>query len=52
LGIQGHDDYGKDFLLTVTSIYPGYEGVPNLGDALLGAALGFIDAAVRGVLVA
>jgi len=52
LGIQDHDDYGKDFLLTVASIYPDYEGVPNLGDVLLGTALEFVDAAIRGALAA
>jgi len=52
LGIQEGDYYGKDFLLAMASVYPGYEGVPRMGDVLLGAAYGFVDGAIGGGLVA
>jgi len=46
------DYFGKDFLLAMASVYPGYRGVPELGDVLLGAVYGLVDGALGGWLVA
>jgi hypothetical protein len=51
LGGEG-DYYGKDFLLMVASVYPGYRGVPEIGDVLLGTGIGLVDGAVAGFLLA
>ena len=46
------DYYGKDFLLAIASIYPGYKGIPVMGDVLLGAAYGFADGLIGGAIIA
>jgi hypothetical protein len=51
-GVTDGDHYGKDFMLAMASIYPGYRGIPELGDVLLGAGYGFVDGAVGGALLA
>ena len=51
LGAEG-DYYGKDFLLAIASVYPGYRGVPELPDILLGAGYGFVDGLIGGAVVA
>ena len=50
LGADG-DYYGKDFLLAVASIYPGYRGVPAVGDVIVGALYGLLDGAICGALL-
>jgi len=51
LGGEG-DYYGKDFLLAMASIYPGYRGVPEAGDVVVGALYGALDGAIAGGLLA
>jgi len=46
------DYFSKDFLLAMASVYPGYRGVPEFGDVLLGAVYGLADGAIGGWLVA
>ena len=51
-GVNEGDHYGKDFMLALASIYPGYRGLPEMGDTLLGAGYGFVDGALGGFLLA
>lgn len=52
-GIQpGGNYYGKDFLLAMASIYPGYRGVPEVQDSIYGALYGLADGLIAGVLIA
>ena len=44
--------YGKDFLLVVASVYPGYKGTPTYGDALIGGLYALVDGAISGALIA
>lgn len=44
--------YGKDFMLVMASVYPGYDGVMGYGDALVGGIYGFVDGAIGGGLLA
>jgi hypothetical protein len=37
--------YGSSFLEGISSIYPGFHGARNLGDALVGTAYGLVDGA-------
>ncbi len=46
------DYYGKDFLLAMASVYPGYRGVPELGDVVIGTLYGLVDGALAGLLLA
>jgi hypothetical protein len=46
------DYYGKDFLLAIASVYPGYKGIPVMGDVLFGAAYGFADGVIGGAVIA
>lgn len=50
-GVHDGGYYGKDFLLVMASVYPGYDGVPAWGDALIGGAYGFVDGLVGGALL-
>jgi hypothetical protein len=52
LGVKDGSYYGQDFLLVVASIYPGYRGVPQLGDILTGTAYGFLDGLIGGAIIA
>ena len=44
--------YGEHFLMTMTSVYPGYHATRSIGDVLVGACYGATDGAVAGALVA
>ena len=44
--------YGAEFLNVASSIYPGFHASRTLPDVLIGAAYGFVDGAVGGLLVA
>ena len=44
--------YGTGFLEFVSSIYPGFHGARNLGDALLGTVYGLFDGAGAGLILA
>jgi len=44
--------YAHDFLQTMASLYPGYEGAPRLGQVIIGTLYGVLDAAVAGALFA
>jgi hypothetical protein len=53
LGVkEGSSYYGKDFMLAMASVYPGYRGTPELGASLIGALYGFFDGVVGGVIFA
>jgi hypothetical protein len=52
-GIHASGSYwAKDFLLATASVYPGYRGVPEVGDTLLGAGYALVDGLVAGALLA
>lgn len=44
--------YGEHFLLTVSSVYPGYHASRTLADVLVGTGYALVDAAVAGLLSA
>lgn len=44
--------YGEHFLITMSSVYPGYHATRTIGDVLVGACYGTVDGAVAGALVA
>ena len=44
--------YAHDFLQTMASLYPGYEGAPRIGQVIVGTLYGVVDAAVAGALFA
>ena len=44
--------YGEHFLLTMSSVYPGYHATRTLGDVLVGTGYGLVDGAVAGLLFA
>ena len=44
--------YGEHFLLTMTSIYPGYHAARYWADVLVGAGYGIVDGAIAGLLIA
>jgi hypothetical protein len=44
--------YGEHFLLTMSSVYPGYHATRAVGDVLIGTAYGATDGAVAGFLFA
>lgn len=53
--IRGPQDgslYGKEFLLLVASVYPGYQGLPTIGQTIVGTVWGFADGFVGGALLA
>lgn len=52
IGVTEGGYYGKDFLLAMASIYPGYRGVPETGDILVGAGYGLVDGIIAGALLA
>jgi hypothetical protein len=51
-GVREGSYYGQDFLLMVASLYPGFRGVPEYGDALTGGAYGLLDGLIAGALFA
>lgn len=42
--------FGEHFLLTMSSVYPGYHATRTLGDVLVGTGYGMVDGAVCGLL--
>ena len=44
--------YGEHFLVTMSSVYPGYHATPTVGDMLVGACYGALDGGVAGLLLA
>ena len=44
--------YGEHFLLTMSSVYPGYHATRTVGDVLIGTGYGAADGAVGGFLFA
>jgi len=44
--------YGEHFLITMSSVYPGYHATRTIGDVLVGACYGAVDGAVAGLLLA
>ena len=44
--------YGEHFLLTMSSVYPGYHATRAVGDILVGTTYGAVDGAVCGLLLA
>ena len=44
--------YGEHFLMTMTSVYPGYHATRSIGDVLVGICYGTTDGAVAGALFA
>jgi len=44
--------YGEHFLLTMSSVYPGYHATRTIGDLLVGMTYGALDGAVFGLLMA
>ena len=44
--------YGEHFLITMSSVYPGFHANRTIGDVLTGACYGALDGAVLGLLVA
>jgi len=51
LGVTDGAYYGKDFLLVMASVYPGYDGVPQVGDVVVGTLYGLVDGAIGGLLL-
>jgi hypothetical protein len=44
--------YGEHFLITMSSVYPGYHATRTLGDVLVATLYGTADGAVLGLLLA
>ena len=44
--------YAEHFLLTMSSVYPGYHASRTVGDLLVGTAYGVVDGGVAGFLFA
>ncbi len=44
--------YGEHFLLTMSSVYPGYHATRTIGDVLVGTGYGMVDGAIGGLLFA
>lgn len=44
--------YGTGFLDGVSSIYPGFHGARNFGDAMVGTGYALVDGAVGGFVLA
>jgi len=42
--------YGEHFLLTMSSVYPGYHVYRTLPDLLVGTTYGLVDGAVAGLI--
>ena len=42
--------YGEHFLITMSSVYPGYHATRSIGEVLVGAGYGAVDGAVAGLL--
>ena len=44
--------YGEHFLITMSSIYPGYHATRSIGEVMVGAGYGVVDGGVGGLLFA
>jgi hypothetical protein len=44
--------YGEHFLLTMSSVYPGYHATRTIGEVLVGTGYGLTDGAICGLLFA
>ena len=44
--------FGEHFLLTMSSVYPGYHATRTLADVLVGTGYGLVDGAVAGIFFA
>lgn len=44
--------YGSSFLEGISSIYPGFHGARNFGDALVGTGYALIDGGLGGLIFA
>ena len=44
--------FGEHFLLTMSSVYPGYHATRTLTDVLVGTGYGMVDGGIGGFLVA
>ena len=44
--------YGREFILIVASIYPGYAGTASFGQAIVGMLYGMVDGAVTAAIFA
>ncbi len=44
--------YGRDFLLVMASVYPGYHATRSFGEVVVGALYGLVDGGVGGAVVA
>ncbi len=42
--------YGGEFLRLMSSVYPGADTMPSLGQVLLGTVYGFVDGAIAGCI--
>ena len=45
-------DYGHAFLQVIASLYPGYQGTPGVGQAIVAALYGLLDGVVAGAVFA
>lgn len=43
-------DYGRAFLETIASVYPGYNPATGIGSVIVGALYGLVDGAIGGAL--
>ena len=44
--------FGEHFLLTMSSVYPGYHATRTLADVLVGTGYGLVDGGICGLLFA
>ena len=44
--------YGEHFLLTMSSVYPGYHATRTLRDVLVGTGYGIVDGGIAGFMFA
>jgi hypothetical protein len=44
--------YGREFLLLLSSIYPGYKATASFGQVIIGTTYGIVDAGIAGAVFA
>lgn len=44
--------YGRNFLMVLESLYPGYQATRSFGEVITAAMYGFLDGAIFGALLA
>ena len=47
-----HTGYGTQFLILVSSVYPGYHAEPNFASVLIGTAYALLDGAIASFIFA